>query len=130
MIVFTEPKPMEELAFMRDGREVRVKLTAAMLSNHGVAIMTAAEAGVGLAVAPSFLAHAGVAVGRLEPVLIDWALREYRLFAVYPHRRFLSPKVRVFIEALREAYGEGSNDPWWVAPAFAANTKTRNRKSR
>ena len=35
------------------------------------------------------------------------------IFAVYPHRRFVSPKVRVFVDALRAAFGDGTRDPWW-----------------
>ena len=49
----------------------------------------------------------------LEPVLLDWSLPAMRVFAVYPHRRFVSPKVRLFVEALRAAYGDGTTDPWW-----------------
>ena len=50
--------------------------------------------------------------GRLEPLLADWSLPELNVFAVYPHRRFVAPKVRVFVEALRAAFGDGSSDPW------------------
>ena len=35
-----------------------------------------------------------------------------RLFAVYPHRRYLSPKVKVFLEAVRAEFGDGTRDPW------------------
>jgi DNA-binding transcriptional LysR family regulator len=52
--------------------------------------------------------------GRLEPLLLEWSLLpEYRVFAVYPHRRFVSAKVRVFLEALHTAFGDGNHDPWW-----------------
>lgn len=49
-------------------------------------------------------------------MLTDWALPELRIFALYPHRRFVSPKVRVFIDALRTAFGDGTTDPWWMGP--------------
>jgi hypothetical protein len=32
---------------------------------------------------------------------------------VYPHRRFLSPKVKVFVETLKKSFGDGTRDPWW-----------------
>jgi len=112
-IVFTEPRPMQELVFVRGRREVRVKVPAVMMSNNGEALMAAARQAVGLALAPSFLARKDVEAGRLEPVLLDWSLPEYVVFAVYPHRRFVSPKVRVFLEALTASFGDGTRDPWW-----------------
>lgn len=117
---FTEPRPMQELVFVRGSREVRVKLNVVMLSNNGEALVAAMRRGVGLCVIPSFLARGDFEVGRIEPVLLDWSLPEFSVFAVYPHRRFVSPKVRVFLEALTATFGDGSGDPWWpVKPGTA-----------
>jgi DNA-binding transcriptional LysR family regulator len=112
-LIFTEPRPMHELAFARGGREVRVRLNPAMTTNSGEALMAAARQAVGLAVVTSFLAHRDLEAGRVEPVLLDWFLPEYHVYAVYPHRRFLSPKVKVFVEALRAHFGDGTRDLWW-----------------
>jgi hypothetical protein len=49
-------------------------------------------------------------------------------FAVYPHRRFLSPEVTVFVEAMRAAFGDGSYDPWW--PAKTAKLSSTRRSPR
>ena len=128
-LVFTEPRPMQELLFVRGGREVRVKVTGVMMSNNGEALMAAARHAVGLAVAPSFLARNDLEAGRLEPVLLDWSLPEFSVFAVYPHRRFVSPKVRVFLEALTARFGDGTRDPWWPeAPPRAAAAKPARRR--
>lgn len=101
-------------------REVRVKVTAVMMSNHGEALMAAARRGIGLAVAPSFMARRDLDAGLLEPVLLDWSLPEFGVFAVYPHRRFVSPKVRVLLEALMAHFGDGTRDPWWPEPLSQA----------
>jgi DNA-binding transcriptional LysR family regulator len=111
-VVFTEPRPIDEIGFRRDGQEVRVKLNGVMTSNDGASLMAAACEGIGLALAPTFLAHPYVADGRLEPLLTDWTLPSFTLFAVYPHRRFLSPKVRAFLEALVARFPEDNADPW------------------
>jgi DNA-binding transcriptional LysR family regulator len=51
--------------------------------------------------------------GHLVEVLPEWSLGAGRLFACYPHRRHLSPKVRAFLEILRATYGDDpSRDPW------------------
>ena len=112
-LIFTEPRPMQELPFVRDGREVRIKLAAVMLSNNGEALMAAARQGVGLAIAPSFMGRKDIDSGRLEPVLLDWSLPEFGVYALYPHRRFVSPKVRVLLDALTARFGDGTRDPWW-----------------
>lgn len=106
---------MQELTFARGKREVRARLHVVMLSNNGAALMDAMRHGAGLCVAPTFIAWRDLEGDRVEPVLLDWTLPEYRVFAVYPHRRFVSPKVRVFLEALTTAFGDGSSDPWWKA---------------
>lgn len=114
-LVFAVPKPMTEMQFRRDGRQVRVALTPVMTSNNGAALMAAGRQGLGVVCAPSFLARPYLDAGELDPILLDWTLPEFRVFAVYPHRRFLSPKVRVFVEALRARFGDGTADPWWPA---------------
>jgi DNA-binding transcriptional LysR family regulator len=105
MLVFGEPRPMDELTFERNSRHRSVKLKPAMVSNSGEALCLAIQRGVGLGLAPSFLAKDDFEAGLIEPVLPDWTLPAFRLFALYPHRRLLSSKVRVFVEALRTAYG-------------------------
>jgi DNA-binding transcriptional LysR family regulator len=129
-LVFTEPRPMDELLFVRGRQQVRVKLRPVMSSNHGNALCTAAAHAVGLALVPSALAQRDLQAGRIERVLLDWALPEFRVFAVYPHRRFLSPKVRALLEALRASFGDGSSDPWWPEQQSAAPTKPPARRMR
>ena len=127
-LVFTEPRPMRELAFARGRREVRVKLTAVMWSNSGEALMSAARHGIGMVVAPSFLARNDLAGGALQPVLPDWTLPGLTVYAVYPHRRLVEPKVRLFLEALTAAFGSGHPDPWWPEPSEAPAARKPGRR--
>jgi DNA-binding transcriptional LysR family regulator len=126
-LIFTEPRPRDELVFSRNGRQVRVKLSPTLTSNHAAALQIALHKGVGLAMMPSFVAARDLEAGSIEAVLTDWSLPHLNVFAVYPHRRFLSPKVKVFVEALRAAFGDGSRDPWWpVAEARPARAAKRS----
>jgi DNA-binding transcriptional LysR family regulator len=129
-LVFAEPRPLDEWTFERDGQQRRIKLAPVMTSNNGEALRLAAQRGVGLAIAPSFMTGAELAAGLLEPVLQDWSLPAFRVVALYPHRRFVSAKVRVFVEALRAAFGDGTVDPWWVAPPPAAPVPVGSRRGR
>ena len=115
-IVFTEPRPRDELLFTRNEQQVRIKVRPALTGNHAAALQIAVHKGVGLAMMPSFVAARDLAAGLIEPVLTDWSLPTLHIFAVYPHRRFLSPKVKVVVEALRAAFGDDSRDPWSVSP--------------
>jgi DNA-binding transcriptional LysR family regulator len=117
-IVFTEPKPRDELVFTRSGQQTRVKVRPTLTGNHAAALQIAVHKGVGLAMMPSFVAARDLEAGLIEPVLTDWTLPTLQVFAVYPHRRFLSPKVKVVVEALRTAFGDGSRDPWWRSPGL------------
>jgi DNA-binding transcriptional LysR family regulator len=113
-LVFLEPRPRDEWVFERGGESVRVKFDGFMTSNFGAALSMASAAGAGVVVAPSFVTCADLASGRLELVLPEWrVLPELRVYAIYPHRRFLAPKVKAFVEALLVAYGDGTRDPWW-----------------
>ena len=115
-LVFAEPRTTDELDFTRGRRTVRAKLNGVMVTNGGEALRLALVDGLGIGALPSFIARRDVLAGRIEPVLLDWTLPELRVFAVYPHRRLVSPKVRVFVDALRKAFGDGSRDPWWPEP--------------
>jgi DNA-binding transcriptional LysR family regulator len=119
-LVFVEARPLDEWTFERNGKRTRVKLAPVMSSNIAEPLRLAALGGAGLLIAPSFMIpRADVQAGLLEPVLRDWSLPQFKLYAVYPHRRFLSSKVRLFIDALRAAYGDGQSDPWWPVAAGA-----------
>jgi hypothetical protein len=47
-------------------------------------------------------------------VLQDWAFQEIWVFAVYPNRKVLAPKLRSFIDFLIERFGP---EPYWDAGA-------------
>ena len=128
MLIFTEPRAREEWVLERAGKKVTVKLKPAMLSNSGRALQEAVRAGVGILMIPSIAAVEDVAAG-MEPLLLDWTvLPRLRLYALYPHRRFLPAKVRLFVETLRKEMGDPEDDPWWPRIAAASNWKPKSRR--
>jgi DNA-binding transcriptional LysR family regulator len=112
--LFNEPPVLDEWVFERRGRRIKQRLPAALTANSGEAFVAAVCDGVALAVLPSFLLPAGHEK-LLEPALLDWSLGQRTVFAVYPHRRFVPAKVRVFVDFLRSAVGDSDHDPWWPA---------------
>ena len=79
-------------------------------ANNADALVTAALAGLGFILVPTWLVAGHLRDGRLRPVLSGYEVSpsdlETAIFAVYPSGRFLSPKIRAFIDFLVECLGE------------------------
>ncbi|MGI4959576.1 MAG: LysR family transcriptional regulator [Janthinobacterium lividum] len=71
-----------------------------LLSDNAGALRDAALAGLGVACLPRFLIDRDVENGALELLLPAYATPEIPISVLYPSRRHLSPKVRLFIELL------------------------------
>ena len=69
--------------------------------NSGSAIVEAALAGMGICQLPEFYVLPLIAQGRLEPILEDYAPDPQPIWAVYPQRRHLLPKISALIDLLR-----------------------------
>ncbi|CCG40185.1 LysR family transcriptional regulator [Magnetospirillum molischianum] len=93
-----------------DGRPWPVEVKGRLRVNNGDALRVAALEGLGLACLPTFIVGEDLRAGTLVPVLAEAVHQEGGVFAVYPHARHLSPKVRAFIDYLVERFGP--NPPW------------------
>lgn len=94
----------------------RVRIAPRLLSSSAEALRVAALAGLGFAWLPSFVCGADIAAGRLVPVLAGHAWGSLGVHALYPHRRLLPSRLRLFLDLLIAKFGrEPEGDPW--APA-------------
>jgi DNA-binding transcriptional LysR family regulator len=102
------------VTFTRGVQERTVKLAGRLLANNGEVLIDAAVAGLGVTLAPDFLLAEPLRDGRLVSILEDWTLRVGgAVWAVYPHRRHLSARVRLFVDFLRARFGP--IPPWEIA---------------
>lgn len=85
----------------------RLRLSSIMMAH------AAALAGAGIAAIPSFLCAEDIQNGRLIRVLSDWNVNRKDIRIVYPSNRHLSPRVRLFVDALVTA---AANDGRFSAP--------------
>jgi DNA-binding transcriptional LysR family regulator len=92
------------------GRRVAVSVRGNLRSNNTLALKAAALAGEGVLHCPTFYVGAELASGRLLPLLPGHRLPEITIYAVYPERRQLAPKVRAFVEFAAQVFGE--QPPW------------------
>jgi DNA-binding transcriptional LysR family regulator len=88
------------------GREstATVKVTPRMRTNSGDTCRVAALRDQGIVLQPSFLVGPDLVAGTLVEVMPAWRSIELGVYAVYPSRKFVSPKVRLMIEFLVNAF--------------------------
>ncbi|MBI3523038.1 MAG: LysR family transcriptional regulator [Betaproteobacteria bacterium] len=101
--------------FVRKGREQTVRVAGNLHSNNGEILLNAAIEGLGVILQPTFLVHEALQRKKLLRILADWEADELTIFAVYPHRKFLPPKVRSFIDFLAQRFGP---EPYWDMHLF------------
>lgn len=97
--------------FEADGRPIAVEVKGRVRANNGDMLRTMALRGLGLIDLPNFLVGGDIEVGSLVPVLQDYVHQEGGVYAVYPHARYLPPKIRVFIDFLAERWGGAAEWP-------------------
>jgi LysR family transcriptional regulator for bpeEF and oprC len=88
--------------FSRDGERVEAAFPGHVALEDENSYVAAAEAGLGIAQIPAFVAKEAIERGALELVLGDWFPEPAPLHIVYPQNRHLSSKVRVFADWVAE----------------------------
>jgi len=105
-----QPTPNEWHFVSGQGEVTRVQVGSSLQMNNSLALREALLREAGLTLIPTFIVGEDLRNGRLQAVLTDYRTLELSIYAVYPHRRFLSPKVRAFIDFLAERI---TDPPGW-----------------
>jgi len=99
-----------------DGAKETINLSGRLTLNNGDALSEAAAAGCGIVMQPTFIVANAIKEGRLVRVLPEWEGTTIPIYAVFPHSRNLSPKVRAFVDFLSSFLGcgpAGEGTPRW-----------------
>jgi DNA-binding transcriptional LysR family regulator len=88
---------------------VTVKITPRLWANNGDTSVAAAVRGAGFNLQPTFLIADELADGRLVEVLPEYRSLELGIYAIYPSRKFVLPKVRALVEFLSTTFADA---PW------------------
>lgn len=94
------------------GQERQIRVGGRLTANNGDSLRRAAEAGLGIALQPSFVLGSALRDGRLVEILPDCRPDPLGIHAVYPPGRFTQPKLRVFIDFLAEHFRGMGPDNW------------------
>ena len=113
-LVYPHPVHQGGWHFKRGGEERTVPVSGTLRGNNGDSLVSAAIDGLGVIFEPTFLVYEALREKKLVRLLPDWQSEELWVFAVYPNRKFLAPKVRSFIDFLVERFGP---EPYWDSDA-------------
>lgn len=91
--------------FDDQGRQVSFRPIGSWRCNSGFAVLDAARQGLGLCQLPDFYVETDLASGTLISLLDQHRPPDEGIWAVYPHRRHLSPKVSLLVDYLKSHVG-------------------------
>ena len=86
--------------------DIRTSVTVeprAMCNNPGLEVAMVKH-GIGITRMPLFMCKQEVVNGELQVILEDYDQLEYGVYAVYPHRQYLTAKVRAFVDFVVDAF--------------------------
>ena len=89
-----------------------VRVSGSLTANNGTILRAALLDDLGIGLLPTFTIEHELRAGRIVTALNDYEDTETSVYAVYPHSRHLSAKVRAFVDFLAEWYGP---EPYWDA---------------
>lgn len=92
-----------------DGSAGRVRVKGSLRANNGDILTDAAIQGLGITRQPEFLLQQALASGQLQTILDDYHWVCLDVSAVYPVRRHVPGKVRVFVDYLVEFFAQQKN---------------------
>lgn len=113
-LIYSYLEPPRIWPFRRAGSTQRVTVDGPLQTNNGEVLLQAALAGQGIIRLPTFIVGPALCDRLLVELLSDWQdPREPGIYAVYPARHNLAPKVRAFVDFMAERITE---PPSWEPP--------------
>src|SRR5207249_1944971 len=84
--------------FANGSGELEISPSHRLVVNDTNSYLAAGLAGLGIIQAPAYAVHAALQSGQLVAVLDEWRTGSVPVHVIYPPNRYLSAKVRVFID--------------------------------
>jgi len=89
--------------FQDRGKPYNVRVKGNMKCDSGWALLDAALKGIGIVQLPDYYVQPSLACGELMNLLEHYQEADDGIWAIYPHNRHLSPKVRMLLDFLDES---------------------------
>ncbi len=97
--------------FSKDGRTERIAIDGRYSVSSSLAVRDALRGGFGLSLIPYPYVDDDLKAGRLQAALDGWDTVETTLYAVYPSRQHVAPKIRAFLDFLVEQFSREQSPP-------------------
>lgn len=104
LLVFTAGSHRATWRLTHDGETRRIEVSARLRVNNSFAVRDAAMQGLGIAQLPLLVADAALSTAELTRVLPQWSPPAVPVHALFPSSRYLTPKVRAFIDHAVQAF--------------------------
>lgn len=88
--------------FVEKGTEKNLRVSGSIQYNSGYSLVDAALKGLGIVQLPDYYVQKYLVSGALVSLLDDYREPEESIWAIYPHNRHLSPKIRLLVDYLAE----------------------------
>lgn len=91
-------------SFHKEGIRTNVTVDPRAMCNSAEIEVAMVTQGIGITRLPLFTCEQEVASGDLQIILEDYDQIKYDVYAVYPHRQYLTAKVRAFVDFVVDAF--------------------------
>ncbi len=99
-MIYSPRTPLYEWEFM----DQVIRVTGDIQCNDGDALRIAAIQGCGLAQLPTYMVGLDIQAGSLNALLEEYEPARLPVYAMYNHRKYLSAKIKTFIDYMYELY--------------------------
>lgn len=96
---------LDDWRFEEQGKARQIRVKGNIRCNSGSALVDAALKGIGIVQLPDYYVEAEIRTGRLVSLLDSYRAPDEGIWAVFPHNRHLSPKVRLLLDHLGQGLG-------------------------
>ncbi len=103
-ISYTRSTPSNEWPFQNEGDLRHARIDGTLRVDSYAGMRAAVLAGIGIALAPTWLFPEELKTGAVQAVLREHSSPPLPIHAVYPSRRYTSPKLRAFVDYFREEF--------------------------
>ncbi|MEC7876210.1 MAG: LysR family transcriptional regulator [Pseudomonadota bacterium] len=109
-LIYMPRNDMGKWEFLDKGRRKKIKVTGDIQCNSGDALRVASIQSRGITQLPTYMVGLDIQAGRLEAVHVDFEPEKQPIYCIYNHRKYVSAKIKTFIDFIYDLY---QPDPYW-----------------
>lgn len=103
-LIDTNSKFGRHWPFLINGKEVRIDVRGNFSANAPASMAKMVEAGIGIAMCPYYVLSKHIINGSIVTLFDNMEAIHYGVYAIYPHRKHLSNRVRTLVDFLAQRF--------------------------